>query len=103
MPAPAKTKQPQDHKPRTNGARAEKRDSVSVDFEGTTYTVTRDLVDNLDIYERIEDGKAITACRAFLGPDQWATLKKQCEVDGRPSVARFNDFLNELMEAIGGN
>lgn len=107
---PAAPKKPQDHKAKSP-IRAENAGSdIVIDFEGTTYTITRELIDNLEIFELVEDGKAITATRAFLGPEQWQTLKGQLsryDDDGRkvgpPQLSRLNDFLNVLMGAIGGN
>lgn len=104
MPAP---KQPQDHKAKASedAAKAEAEDKViEVDFHGEHYTIDREQADNLELMEFVEDEQYIKALRGYLGRDQWARWKdSQRTEDGRVPMAPFEDFLNAIMEAIGGN
>ena len=94
--------QPQDHKPKST-LKVATLDRIEVQFKGETYLITRDRMDNLEIFELVEDEKAISAVREFLGPEQWGRYKESNRVDGRVSLTDFNDFLNQIMAAIGGN
>lgn len=104
MPAP---KQPQDHKAKAAkaAARAEAEDKViAVDFDGEHYTIDRVQADNLELMEFVEDENYIKALRGYLGREQWDRWKdSQRTEDGRVPMAPFEDFLNVIMEAIGGN
>lgn len=93
-------KQPQDRQAK---AEAVGRDIV-VEHDGVTYQIDRGNVDNLELLEFIEDEKYIKAIRGYLGPDQWDKFKDAHRDDkGRVSAATFEDFINVVMAAIGGN
>lgn len=104
MPAP---KQPQDHKAKASekAAKSEAQDKIiEVDFDGERYSIDRDQADNLELMEFVEDEQYIKALRGYLGREQWARWKdSQRTEDGRVPMAPFEDFLNAIMEAIGGN
>lgn len=93
-------KQPQDHLP----AKAEaKSGPVHVPFDGVDYQIDRENINNLELFEFIEDEQYIKAIRGFLGLDQWAKFKdSQRDDQDRVSAAKFEDFLNAVMEAVGG-
>ena len=97
MPAP---KKPQDHQ-----AKAEARgEDIVVVHDGVTYQIDLDNADNLELLEFIEDEHYIKAIRGYLGADQWAKFKDAHRDDkGRVSAATFEDFINVVMGAIGGN
>ena len=98
MPAP---KKPQDHKAAKSEAKSE---DISVDFDGYTYTLPREVMDDIEVFERIEDEKYITAVRQVLGPDQWQHFKDSHRNEsGRVSPDAFEQFLDSLMGAMGGN
>lgn len=83
-------------------AKAEaKGKDISVPFEGVTYVITRENADDVEIYERVEDGNYITAVRGFLGAEQWEKFKDAHRVDGRVSMTAFNAFLDAAMDAVG--
>lgn len=104
MPAP---KDPQDHKQKAakTAAKAEAEQTIiEVPFDGSVFTIERDQADNLELMEFIEDENYIKALRGYLGTEQWAQWKdSQRTPDGRVPMARFEEFLNAIMEAIGGN
>lgn len=100
MPAPASAKKPTDRLP----AKAEAKDEpIIVEFDGETYTIDRDNADNLELFEFIEDEKYMSAIRGFVGPEQWAKYKDaHRDEKGRVPAATFQDFLQIVMDAIGG-
>lgn len=91
-------KKPQDHKVKDEA----KRKDVTLAHEGIDYTITADAIDDLELFEMIEDGKQLTALRRFLGADQWETFKDSVRTDkGRVRMSDAEDFLNKLMDALG--
>lgn len=103
--APRKTaaRKPQDHLPKnTAKSEGEGRDIVA-EFNGETYTITKDRADNLEIMEYVEDQEYIKALRGYLGLEQWATWKEQArDDDGIVRMSAFEQFLDSIMKAIGG-
>lgn len=104
----AAPKTPQDHKAKAAkaAAKAEAQDNkiIEVDFDGEHYTIERDQADNLELMEFVEDEQYIKALRGYLGREQWDRWKdSQRTEDGRVPMQPFEDFLNRIMEAIGGN
>jgi hypothetical protein len=84
------------------GAKAEaKLASITVKFEGTTYTIPRENVDDLELFEALEDNKYISATRGFLGQQQWDAFKDAHRVGGRVPMSTMNSFLDALMESLG--
>jgi hypothetical protein len=104
MPAP---KTPQDHKAKADKAAAKSEAEnkvIEVDFDGEHYAIDRIQADNLELMEFVEDEQYIKALRGYLGREQWDRWKdSQRTEDGRVPMAPFEDFLNRIMEAIGGN
>lgn len=73
-------------------------------FDGVAYVVPRENADNMELFELIEDGKSLSAARAFVGADQWREFKDRVRLpDGRVPAAPVNGFLEALMDSIGGN
>ena len=99
MSVPANAKKPTDR-----AAKAEaKSQHIEVEHGGITYQIDRDNADNLELMEFTEDGKYITAIRGYLGEDQWGKWKEANRDDkGRVRTADFEDFLQSVMDAIGG-
>lgn len=97
----ANVKQPQDHKAR----KAEAQDldeNIEFEYDGTTYTVERANLDNLELFEAIEDQQYIKATRGFIGRDQWEKFKDVHRTeDGRVPMEPLEGFLEALMEAVG--
>lgn len=100
MPAPSNAKKPTDRQ-----AKAEAQSQfIEFDHDGQHYVVDRENADNLELMEFVEDGQYIKAIRGYLGLEQWAKFKDSHRDDaGRVTTASFEDFLNAVMEAIGGN
>lgn len=76
--------------------------AVEFDHDGETYTVERDALDNLELFEAVEDEKYLVACRGFIGDAQWAKFKEAHRNErGRIPMSAASDFLQKLMDAIG--
>lgn len=87
---------------RKNEANPEKAKPSVFEFAGREYTIAPEAVDNLELFEAVEDGKYLTAARGFIGRDQWNAFKDDHRVDdGRVPMAPVEDFLKAVMEAIG--
>lgn len=70
--------------------------SVSFPFGGTVYTVGSADEWSVVVLEAFEDGKIVTAVRALIGPEQWATFKLS-----NPTVTELNAFFDAAAEALG--
>ena len=83
-------------------AEVETEKEVQFTFRGVTYHINREDVDDLELFELIEDNKSITACRQILGPERWKQFKESARGEnGRVTMDTMNQFLNELMVGIG--
>jgi hypothetical protein len=98
MPVPSTAKKPADH-----AAKAEaKGEDIAFDHDGVTYTIERDVVDDVEILELIGDMTTNPillpkVVRTMLGPDQWAAFKDS----HRNAKGRVpSDELRGLFEAI---
>lgn len=97
MPAP---KKPQDRQAK---AEAQGKD-IRVDFNGATYTISRDNADDVELYELVEGEKYVLALAGYLGDQQWQRFKDaNRNAAGKVTMGVFNDFLDAAMAAIGGN
>lgn len=80
----------------------EEREPVSFEYDGETYTIDPANVDNLELFEAVEDEKYLTAARGFVGKDQWNKFKDtHRDAEGRVPMAPVEGFLQALMEAVG--
>ena|SRR5690349_6535581 len=87
---------------KATGAKAEaKLASLTVTFEGQKYTIPRENVDDLELFEALEDNKYISATRGFLGQEQWDAFKDAHRIDGRVPMSTMNEFLDALMASLG--
>lgn len=87
---------------KTAAAKAEAlAQNVPFTFAGQDYVVERSNIDNLELFEAIEDGNYITAVRGFLGGEQWAQFKDAHREDGRVPMSALSDLLDTLMEIVG--
>lgn len=83
-------------------ARPEEAKPVEFEYDGKTYVVTPDALDNLELFEAVEDEKYLTATRGFLGKEQWERFKDAHRLpDGRVPLEAFEGFLQALMKAVG--
>lgn len=69
---------------------------VTFEYDGVTYTVARDSVDDVDVIEAYEDRNIVTAARTILGPVQWATFKSK-----KRKSADLGDLTTALFGALG--
>jgi len=99
MPVPETAKKPQDHK----AAKAEaKGEDIAFDHDGVTYTIERDVADDVEILELIGDMTTNPillpkVVRTMLGLVQWAAFKDS----HRNAKGRIpSDELRRLFEAI---
>lgn len=75
---------------------------VEFEYEGQTYTIEADRLNNLELFEAIEDEKYLQATRGFLGDAQWAEFKDSQRLpDGRVPMECLEGFLAEMVKAIG--
>lgn len=81
---PASAKKPTDHLP-AKGAVAD------VEYNGVTYTVPVDYLDNVRVVEKLMDGLVIPVLRDMLGATQWNALLTQVEGEN-DGVARMTEF-----------
>lgn len=94
-------KQPQDHLPARKDA---KREKLTFFFRDWEYTITREAAENVELMELVEDQLYIRAIRGFLGTDQWKQFKdSQRDTDGRVPLEVFQEFMEKIIEVIGGN
>lgn len=85
-----------------NPAKAEARgDNIKVHFSGVDYTISREVADDVELYERLEDGNYVTGVRTMLGSEQWQAFKDAHRVDGRVPMKALNEFLDAAMSAVG--
>lgn len=72
------------------------------EYDGETYTVAAENLDNLELFEAIEDQRYLRATRGFIGQAQWDAFKDKYRTpDGRVPMSGLEGFLSALMEAVG--
>ncbi len=71
-------------------------------FEGTSYTIRKDAVEDLEVLEWIEDEKIIKALKRILGDEQWEKFKdsQRDERTGAVGVEKLEGFVNGLFEKL---
>lgn len=75
---------------------------VSFEYDGRTYIIEQERLNNLELFEAIEDEKFLTATRGFLGREQWDAFKDDHRTeDGRVPMEPLEGFLADLMKAVG--
>lgn len=78
-----------------------KLEAITVPFGDQTYVIPRSHVDDLELFEALEDNHYIVATRGFLGQQQWDAFKDAHRVNGRVPMSTMNEFLDALMESLG--
>lgn len=95
----ANVKKPQDHLKAEAGQDVE---DVTFEHDGVTYTVTRASMNNLELFEFVEDQHYIKATRGFVGREQWEQFKDKYRTeDGNVPLESLEGFLEALMGAVG--
>jgi hypothetical protein len=75
---------------------------VTFEYNGVEYKVASNAMDNLELFEAVEDEKFLTAARGFVGKEQWEKFKDSHRTpDGRVPMEPVEGFLEALMAAIG--
>lgn len=109
--------QPADHRPKGSGKKkrkkaardhAERRENarplpsfIDIPYDGVTYTIARADAINVETYELIEDGKYVTAVRAWLRPVQWTQFKEaHRDTDGTVPMDALEGFLNTVLRRV---
>lgn len=103
MAVPSTAKKPTDH-----AAKAEaKGEDIAFDHDGVTYTMERDVVDDVEILELIGDMTTNPillpkVVRTMLGPVQWAKFKdSHRNSKGRIPVDQLNHLFESMDDAAG--
>ncbi|CAM3038531.1 hypothetical protein [Skermania piniformis] len=78
---PARAPRPQDHRPASTPVirgEAEGIETVTVEFDGESYTIPADPADwPINATEAFENGRAVTAIRMLLAPDEWIKVQRK--------------------------
>ena len=89
-------------KARRDEAKPEEATPTKFEFGGREYEVSPNALDNVELFEAVEDQKYLTAARGFVGREQWQAFKDDHrEDDGRVPMAPVEKFLDTLMKAVG--
>lgn len=92
-------KKPQDHLKAEAGQEVA---DVTFEHDGVEYTVPRANMNNLELFEFVEDEQYIKATRGFVGREQWAAFKDKYRTDdGNVPLECLEGFLEALMGAVG--
>lgn len=76
-------------------------DPITGEPTTTSYTIARADALNVETFELIEDGKYVTAVRAWLRPVQWQTFKDQHRAtDGTVPMDALEGFLNAVLKRV---
>ena len=99
---PAAAPKPQDHLPAKNDVKPEE---ITVSYEGEEYTVSTDVLDDVEILERLDRAtfNPVGALRLMLGFDQWEKFKAnklRLSKADRVTVSDTAEFLNALLEKV---
>lgn len=90
---------PQDHLKAEAGQEVQ---DVTFEHDGTTYVIPRANMNNLELFEFVEDQHYIKATRGFIGREQWAEFKDKYRTDdGNVPMESLEGFLEAMMEAVG--
>lgn len=83
-------------------AHPEEIQTVTFTYGDREYTIERDRLNNIELFEAIEDQRYITATKGFLGDDQWEAFKDANRTeDGRVPMEHLEGLLNAMMKAVG--
>ena len=92
------------NKARKAEAKPEKATPTTFEYGEETYTVAPEALDNVELFEAVEDQKYLTAARGFVGREQWDAFKNANRTeDGRVPMEHAEAFLKALMDAVGGS
>lgn len=88
---------PQDPKTKMARILSDARDRT-VEYDGSTYTISSSALDDVEVVEMLEDGKYISAVRRLVGADSWECFKAAYRTDdGRVPMSALEGFLQAVM------
>lgn len=73
-------------------------DTVSFEYDGTTYTVANDTDLDLAVMEAMEEGKAVLVTKLLLGPEQYKTFTSK-----KRKVSELSDLQEQLFKAMSAD
>lgn len=100
--APKGAKNPQDRKPKKEASIVE----ASFEFEGQTYTVDRDVLDDLYLIQDVMDAKTdldgLRLMPRIVGAEQWQRMEDSIRTeDGRIPATKAMEFVRLASEPLG--
>lgn len=106
---PAAPVEPIEPEPETDAAKAEaKGAALVIEHEGVTFTMDREVLDDVELIERIGDftdgqySLLPSIMRAMLGREQWEAFKiAHRGEDGRIPTDAMDQLFNALNAALG--
>lgn len=87
MPDKAKAAQVAEAKPKT--------EDLKFTYDGREYTIPRDVLNDVQVIEALQDDKMVALVRALIGPLQWKIFNIQ-----RRSMEDLTEFSTALFEAF---
>lgn len=95
----ATVKKPQDH---LKAEAAQEPQDSTFEYDGEEYVIEAANLNNLELFEAVEDEQYIKATRGFIGREQWARFKDKYRDDqGRVPMEPLEGFLEAMMKAVG--
>lgn len=77
-------------------------EAVSFEFDGVTYSIDADALDDVELLELIEEEKHILVLRGYLGREQWEEFKDSHRNDrGRVGSEPVKRLMAAVMGATG--
>ena len=75
---------------------------IVIEFEGETYTWTRDDMDDLDLLQLFAAGQIFDAMHWLLGDEDWQRLRASIATDkGRVPMTKMKAFVELASEPLG--
>lgn len=75
---------------------AEELKVYSFEYDGDKYVFDKSTVDDVEVYEAMEDGKMAVPLRTILGAEQWAKFKSK-----KRTVEELGRMLEAMYASIG--
>ncbi|MGC5376496.1 hypothetical protein ACPXAO_23605, partial [Salmonella enterica] len=74
---------------------------VTFEHAGVEYTLSPNVLDDVEILEAMEDERYITAVRSIVGRERWNDFKESVRTDdGRVPASELETFLEKVMAAV---
>lgn len=83
-------------------AKPEDAAPITFAFGDEEYTISPERLNDLELFEAIEEERYITATKGFLGAEQWRAFKDANRTaDGRVPMESLEGLLSAMMKAVG--